>query len=119
MLQSARADALEQLQRSTMIYHPVGPEWRPFGNARRKRDIESVVLDDGVAERLLGDVHEFINNAQWCVCAYVHVNIHTCAGTRHAAFPTVVVIYCTARLDAAKAHSSVHLLVISTIPYAF
>ena len=65
MLAEARALALTQLARQTQIYHAVGHEWRPFGNARRKRAVDSVVLEAGVAEALLGDMREFVANAGW------------------------------------------------------
>lgn len=45
----------------------MGHEWRPFGNPRRKRPIESVVLEDGVSEKLVNDVQDFIDNANWFV----------------------------------------------------
>lgn len=81
MLSEARRDALMHMATFTIIYHAVhlnfrlslkrhspaqvGHEWRPFGNPRRKRPLESVILEDGVAEKLVDDVNGFIRNAQW------------------------------------------------------
>jgi hypothetical protein len=45
----------------------MGSEWRPFGYPRRRRPLDSVVLDQGVGERILNDVQEFINNPQWYI----------------------------------------------------
>lgn len=67
MLCAAREQALAQLSTHTVIYHPLGAEWRPIGNPRRRRPLDSVILDDGIAEKLVDDVKEFINNAQWYV----------------------------------------------------
>ena len=47
------------------MYTAVGSEWRQFGHPRKRRPIESVVLDTGVAERILHDVKEFIANPGW------------------------------------------------------
>lgn len=49
----------------TTIYNSWGTEWRPFGHPRRKRPIESVILDEGVKERIVEDVQDFIESASW------------------------------------------------------
>lgn len=49
----------------TIIYTNWGSEWRQFGQARSKRPVESVVLEEGVAERLLQDVEEWQQSAVW------------------------------------------------------
>ena len=49
----------------TTIYNSWGTEWRPFGHPRRKRPLESVVLDEGVKERIVEDVQDFLNTGQW------------------------------------------------------
>lgn len=43
----------------------MGSEWRPFGHPRKRRPISSVVLDEGLSERILDDCKEFIRNPQW------------------------------------------------------
>ncbi|KFY70592.1 hypothetical protein V498_10306, partial [Pseudogymnoascus sp. VKM F-4517 (FW-2822)] len=43
----------------TPVLSASGTGWAPFGEARRKRPLGSVILDKGVAERVLGDVREF------------------------------------------------------------
>jgi chaperone BCS1 len=47
------------------MYTAMGSEWRQFGHPRKRRPIQSVVLDTGVAERILCDVKEFIANPGW------------------------------------------------------
>jgi hypothetical protein len=62
---SARHMALKKHEGKTIMYTAVGSEWRQFGHPRKRRPIESVVLDTGVAERILCDVKEFIANPGW------------------------------------------------------
>ena len=47
------------------MYTAMGGEWRPFGFPRRRRPLNSVVLESGVAERIVDDVKEFIGNPKW------------------------------------------------------
>lgn len=47
MLDEARRMALDRQEGTTPIYVALGSEWRLFGCPRRKRPIDSVVLDDG------------------------------------------------------------------------
>ncbi|XP_037395266.1 mitochondrial chaperone BCS1 isoform X2 [Pygocentrus nattereri] len=65
ILQEARELALKQEEGRTVMYTALGAEWRPFGFPRRRRPLSSVVLDHGVAERIVDDVKEFINNPKW------------------------------------------------------
>ena len=50
---------------TTTLYTCWGTEWRPFGQARAKRPIESVVLKEGQAERLVNDVAEWSKSKKW------------------------------------------------------
>lgn len=61
----ARQMALKQHEGRTIMYTALGSEWRPFGHARKKRPVQSVVLDVGVSERILQDCKEFISNPTW------------------------------------------------------
>lgn len=65
MLQDAKQLALTKEEGKTVIYTSYGPEWRPFGQPRKRRPIESVVLDDGIADRIVKDVRDFIANGKW------------------------------------------------------
>ena len=46
----------------TIMYIAAGAEWRQFGYPRKKRPLDSVILDKGVAEDIVSDVEEFIHN---------------------------------------------------------
>lgn len=48
-----------------VVYTAWGAEWRPFGNPRRRRAIESVVLDQGVGDRIRADVERFLGGGAW------------------------------------------------------
>ncbi|KAJ5625756.1 hypothetical protein N7510_002065 [Penicillium lagena] len=61
----AHAYAAKSHEGKTTIYNSWGTEWRPFGHPRRKRPLESVVLDKGVKERIVADVQDFISSAHW------------------------------------------------------
>lgn len=57
--------ALKQTEGKTILYTALGSEWKQFGAPRKRRPLGSVVLDTGVAERILNDVKEFMGNPQW------------------------------------------------------
>lgn len=61
----ARQMALTQHEGKTIMYTALGAEWRPFGHPRRKRPISSVILDEGISDRILRDCEEFISNPKW------------------------------------------------------
>uniref|UniRef100_A0A182PZC9 Mitochondrial chaperone BCS1 n=1 Tax=Anopheles farauti TaxID=69004 RepID=A0A182PZC9_9DIPT len=65
ILEEARQLALKNTEGKTIMYTAMGSEWRPFGHPRKRRPIGSVVLDQGVSERILSDCREFIKNPQW------------------------------------------------------
>lgn len=49
----------------TIIYTAWATEWRPFGQPRARRLLDSVVLDKGVKERIVNDVESFLSRGQW------------------------------------------------------
>ena len=53
------------MEGKTIMYTPMGAEWRQFGYPRRRRPLSSVVLDRGITEMILDDVQEFIQNPKW------------------------------------------------------
>lgn len=57
--------ALKNTEGKTIMYTAMGSEWRPFGHPRKKRPINSVVLDQGISKKLLEDCKDFINNPKW------------------------------------------------------
>ncbi|KAG0206524.1 hypothetical protein BGX28_002054 [Mortierella sp. GBA30] len=65
LLQEAQKMALMNQEGKTVIYTSWGPEWRPFGQPRKRRLLESVILDEGIAERVVKDVREFVKNEKW------------------------------------------------------
>lgn len=50
-----------------MMYTAVGSEWRTFGYPRRRRPLDSVVLQQGLADRIVKDIREFIDNPKWYI----------------------------------------------------
>ncbi|CAG8611063.1 13842_t:CDS:2 [Racocetra fulgida] len=64
LLREAQELALAQQEGKTVIYTSWGPEWRPFGLPRKRRSLDSVILDKGVKERIVKDVKDFINNGR-------------------------------------------------------
>ncbi|KAI9483243.1 MAG: BCS1 N terminal-domain-containing protein, partial [Benjaminiella poitrasii] len=65
LLQEAQEMALKKQEGKTVIYTSYGPEWRPFGMPRRRRMLESVILDQGIKKRIVKDVKAFIQNGKW------------------------------------------------------
>jgi chaperone BCS1 len=49
----------------TVIYTAWGAEWRPFGRPRMRRLLDSVVLDQGVKDRVVEDVKAFMRRGPW------------------------------------------------------
>uniref|UniRef100_A0A6I8MZY8 Mitochondrial chaperone BCS1 n=1 Tax=Ornithorhynchus anatinus TaxID=9258 RepID=A0A6I8MZY8_ORNAN len=65
ILHEARKLALLECEGKTVMYSAVGAEWRPLGAPRRRRPLASVVLERGLAERIVRDVRDFIDNPKW------------------------------------------------------
>lgn len=53
------------MEGKTIMYTAMGADWRQFGHPRKRRPLDSVVLDQGVSEGILSDIQEFIRNPQW------------------------------------------------------
>lgn len=54
--------ALTKTEGRTIMYVGMGSDWRPFGHPRKRRPLSSVILDVGLANKILSDVRKFINN---------------------------------------------------------
>ncbi|KAJ3203127.1 hypothetical protein HDU82_006822 [Entophlyctis luteolus] len=65
ILEDAKTRALEEVDGKTVVYVSYGHEWRPFGAPRAKRPLESVVLDTGVREAVVGDLERFLAATAW------------------------------------------------------
>ncbi|ORZ32704.1 BCS1 N terminal-domain-containing protein [Catenaria anguillulae PL171] len=64
-LAEAKEHALTSQVGKTVIYTSYGPEWRPFGQPRKKRPLSSVVLNGDTADRVVQDVQRFLTNWKW------------------------------------------------------
>ncbi|ODA77206.1 hypothetical protein RJ55_06833 [Drechmeria coniospora] len=51
----------------TVVYSARGLEWKPLGDPRKKRPLDSVVLDEGIEENIVDDVKDFLSRQQWYV----------------------------------------------------
>ena len=62
-------EAHQLAQRSTegktIVYTSRGISWERFGEPRRKRPLDSVILDKGVKERIVDDLKEFLCSGNW------------------------------------------------------
>ncbi|CAD6886117.1 unnamed protein product [Tilletia laevis] len=65
LLAEARQVSVRENEGKTVIYTAWGPDWRPFGQPRRPRELESVVLRKGVKEELVKDVEVFMQRGSW------------------------------------------------------
>lgn len=65
LLDEARQLALASTEGKTVIYTSWGPEWRPFGQPRRTRELGSVVLGKGKKEAIVSDVKRFLERDRW------------------------------------------------------
>ncbi|OBZ75907.1 Mitochondrial chaperone BCS1 [Grifola frondosa] len=65
LLSEARDMAMRGQEGKLVIHTPWGIEWKPFGLPRRKRPLKSVVLQEGVADRIEEDVKAFLQRRQW------------------------------------------------------
>lgn len=65
LFMEAHAVAAKSHEGKTSIYNSWGAEWRLFGQPRRKRPLNSVILDEGVKERIVDDVKDFLSSGRW------------------------------------------------------
>jgi chaperone BCS1 len=67
MLKDAYDLSTTQEEGKTLIFTNWGAEWRQFGQPRRKRPLESVILDESISDKLVEDVNEWINSSKWYI----------------------------------------------------
>ena len=65
MLDEARSMAMMMNQGKTVLFKSWGQDWRPFGKPRKKRLMDSVILDKGVKNLIVKDVKEFLKSSNW------------------------------------------------------
>ena len=57
--------AQQSTEGKTIVYAARGTSWEKFGDPRRKRPLDSVILDQGVKEKIVTDVKDFLNSGKW------------------------------------------------------
>ncbi|TFY78418.1 hypothetical protein EWM64_g5594 [Hericium alpestre] len=65
LLSEARDLAMKGQEGKLVVHTAWGAEWRPFGLPRRKRPLGSVVLEEGVGEKIVEDVKAFLERREW------------------------------------------------------
>ena len=65
LLAEAREAATSGQEGKVVIYTAWGTEWKQFGQPRQKRDIDSIVLGDGITERIVNDLTHFLTRSKW------------------------------------------------------
>ncbi|WVW82092.1 hypothetical protein I302_104097 [Kwoniella bestiolae CBS 10118] len=65
LLTEARALAEASTEGKTVVYTAWGVEWRPFGKPRSRREMGSVVLAEGVSEKIESDLRSFLGRGKW------------------------------------------------------
>lgn len=57
--------AQKNVEGKTIVFTPRTSSWERFGEPRRKRPLESVILDEGVKERIVADLKDFLHSERW------------------------------------------------------
>ena len=57
--------AQKLVEGKTIVYTAQTAAWVRFGEPRRKRPLESVILDEGVKEKIVTDVKDFLRSEKW------------------------------------------------------
>lgn len=56
---------MSQLESGTNIFVPSYDMWQRFGEPRSPRPKSSVILDDGVYDRIMNDIQNFHQGKSW------------------------------------------------------
>ncbi|KAL3103743.1 hypothetical protein niasHS_001345 [Heterodera schachtii] len=67
LLEKAAKDALSEVETGLAVYTPFGPEWHHFGKPRKKRPLDTIVLDNGIREGIQTDLESFFNSQKWYI----------------------------------------------------
>ncbi|EMC92763.1 hypothetical protein BAUCODRAFT_261705 [Baudoinia panamericana UAMH 10762] len=65
LFREAHLMAQQSTEGKTVVFTMQNLGWKPSGQPRRRRPFDSVVLEEGLAEKILGDVREFLNTRTW------------------------------------------------------
>ncbi|KAK3679171.1 Complex III assembly protein translocase and chaperone [Recurvomyces mirabilis] len=57
--------SLQNVEGKTVVYTSQNMSWQSSGQPKRRRPFDSVVLEKGLSERILGDVREFLDARTW------------------------------------------------------
>lgn len=67
ILNDAKVYIEKKEEGKTLVYKSFGPEWRPFGNPKNKRPINSVILPENLNEYIINDIQTFLNSSKWYI----------------------------------------------------
>lgn len=65
LLEEAERTNAQMEEGKLVVWTAWGQDWRPFGQPRRRRPLDSVVLGQGVSSHLLADMKDFLGAEQW------------------------------------------------------
>ena len=65
LFREAHHMALRSTEGKTVVYTSRNMGWEPSGQPKRRRPFDSVVLERGLSEKILGDVREFLDARTW------------------------------------------------------
>ena len=65
ILQEAKEITLKEQHGHTLIFKPVGVEWRQFGAPQKRRPLSSVITAEGQTNKIVTDVKKFLNTHKW------------------------------------------------------
>jgi chaperone BCS1 len=65
LLQEAKLQAMQKEDGKIVIYTPSMTDWKPFGQPRKRRALHSVVLHEGISEKILNDVQDFVKSSKY------------------------------------------------------
>ncbi|KAL8947572.1 MAG: hypothetical protein Q9222_006164 [Ikaeria aurantiellina] len=57
--------AQKSVEGKTIVFTARTSSWAPFGEPRRKRPLDSVILDEGIKERIVADLRDFLRSEHW------------------------------------------------------
>ncbi|KAF2210221.1 hypothetical protein CERZMDRAFT_45794 [Cercospora zeae-maydis SCOH1-5] len=65
IFREAQAMAMQRTEGKTVVYTTRNMGWEESGQPKRRRPLDSVVLEAGLSQRILHDVQEFLNARTW------------------------------------------------------
>jgi chaperone BCS1 len=65
LFKEAHEIATQSVEGKTVIYTAWGTQWNKFGHPRSRRPLDSVILDEGVKDKIVSDVQDFLSSAKW------------------------------------------------------